>query len=214
MCPVTHPWINILIELLLIGQSECRCGNEQCEAFNQYVVHKHGMQDFDLMQDKAECPMCKTAGQAATCAFLGCAYSFSGQKRAHSAGQWESVRGDWTVCAANTYTRFNETCDDSMVEWRRLMICVRPTPDGQSLDLVSSSKIGPPQPCEGVKSSEGDVVQPYTRLCGQMDLLMLVDLDCACAICLEDMRPDTTASPVQVRTLPVDSTGERAGLLA
>ena len=58
-----------------------------------------GLTSFNLLADKAHCPMCREAVQPATCAFMGCAWMYDGRKSGPD-GQLECCSSDWQVRAS------------------------------------------------------------------------------------------------------------------
>ena len=55
-----------------------------------------GMCSFNLLQDKACCPICRNAVKPVTCAFVGCAWLFDGRKLGPN-GSIICTSSDWKV---------------------------------------------------------------------------------------------------------------------
>ena len=68
-----------------------------------------GLSSFNLLADKACCPICREASKPATCAFVGCAWMYDGCKLG-SEGQPEYCHSDWQVSL-----RSRAACNDALL---------------------------------------------------------------------------------------------------
>ena len=66
-----------------------------------------GLSSFNLLADKACCPICREASKPATCAFVGCAWMYDGCKLG-SDGQPECCHSDWQASS------YQLVCNDAL----------------------------------------------------------------------------------------------------
>ncbi|KAG5181333.1 hypothetical protein JKP88DRAFT_149760, partial [Tribonema minus] len=100
---------------------ECLCGNAQCAAYGEVVIHSVGMGAFAL-GDACACPLCHVPSAPVACAVYNCVWMFEGVK----AGGGAVLSGAWRE-TGDAYERFNtraegESGGGGMADWERLVL--------------------------------------------------------------------------------------------
>ena len=83
------------------------CTNTHCSAYNKRVLYRFGFGEWDLLKNKAYCPICKKQIVPETPYFSSCVYNITYTKADHSGGHtaWRTVKSGFDTFNVEKYKK-------------------------------------------------------------------------------------------------------------
>ncbi|CAH0473860.1 unnamed protein product [Peronospora belbahrii] len=118
---------------------EGRCKNSECHAFRHMVIIQKKFMPFNLMlDDDIQCPMCFSKVKPLTCGLYDCVWRFEGVVVSDNL----SICSPWRDAKGYVYHRFDSTAKHGTVEWKSLLMMVKPR-DAKNAKLLLATVSSP-----------------------------------------------------------------------